>query len=70
MSLRNVSATPYTYVRRTLKDNYTIEYVKFLNGKIYIENEIKFIGANISIVTDKLENPVVYYYTYYLIPHK
>lgn len=37
----------------------TVEGVKFLNGKIYLENEIKFISANISIVTDLLENPDV-----------
>lgn len=36
-----------------------VEGVKFLNGKIYLENEIKFISVNISIVTDLLENPDV-----------
>lgn len=34
----------------------TVEDVKFLNRKIYLENEIKFIRAKISIVTDLLES--------------
>lgn len=64
MSLRDISVTPYKYVRRTFKDSFeknliTVEDVKFLNGKIFLENEIKFLSPNISIVTDLLENPDV-----------
>lgn len=64
MSLRDISVTPYTYVRRTFKDNFEKTFnfsrrCEVLKWKIYLENEIKFISVNISIMTDLLENPDV-----------
>lgn len=63
LALRNISVPPHTCVellRKLLREHLNIAGdVKYLNGKIDLENEIKVISAKISIVTDLLENPDV-----------